>query len=81
MGSLIISNRSLETEARKECYYLLEELEDRVMGYMPVVGTTTEVIMPLAESDAAFSQMSQGGLFTLTVLWEFEWIISKGATP
>lgn len=72
-GGLIQSSRTDEAEARAECYWLLEEVESRLVGYMPNLGPTTEVINPIVDVDAVFSQIGQNGEYGLTVMFQLTW--------
>lgn len=83
VGTVVLSSQSSEAAARQECYWLLEKhVEPYIVGFMPqTLGLEIEVISPLSDVDTAFSQMEDSGLFTLTTMWEFQWIVSKGAKP
>lgn len=78
-GSNIISSRSIEAEARRECYGLAEEVEERIAGFMPTINSGIEVIFPIHDVDAAFTQIEETGLFTLTIMWSLTWQLGKGA--
>jgi hypothetical protein len=79
-GSLIMSYRSNEADARRECYLLQEELESRIIGFMPNLGEEVEIVMPIVDEDAAFSQMEGTGIFALSAMWTLQWQITKGAS-
>lgn len=80
-GSNIISARSVESEARQECYGLAEEVEDRIAGLMPFIREDIEVIFPIHDVEAVFVQMETNGLFTLSIMWTLTWQLAKGAKP
>lgn len=79
IGAAITSSMSTEDAARQECYGLAEELEERVVAFMPYLSDEIEIIFPLHDIDAAFTQMEQEGVFQLTIMWSLTWQISKGA--
>jgi hypothetical protein len=81
VGSVILVSRTLEAEARYECYMLEEELETRIIGFMPDLGGSISLVTPLADADSMFSQMDSDGLYALTTMWDFQWIVGKGAKP
>jgi hypothetical protein len=80
-GSMIFSFRSTEADARQECYFLQEELESRIIGFMPDLGEELEIVMPIIDEDAAFTQMTESGVFALSTMWTLQWQITKGAKP
>lgn len=80
-GSEIISSMSIEADARRECYALQEEVESRIIGLMPNLGSSTTVIFPIHDVDAQFTQMDQSGVFKLTVMYLLIWIVAKRGKP
>jgi len=80
-GTNIISSMSTEDAARRECYGLQEELEERFIGFMPSLGGSTNVIYPIHDIEASFLQMETSGVFVFNCMWLFQWDITKGAKP
>ena len=77
-ASNVFSNLSTESEARRQCYGLQEEVESRIIGRSPVLTNEIEVLFPLYDIDSSFTAIeSGGGLFVLTTYYSLTWQISK----
>lgn len=80
VGTNVIVTASSEDAARKLCYGLEEEVEERFIGFMPEL-PDTEVIFPLHDIESSFTAIQEAGMFILNTMWSFQWQVAKGAKP